>query len=369
MSNPPNFKQHLRYFASMESNPNNIQFIQENDWKTLKQRIVHTTGNIYVLVDGNTLQHCYPILLQLVPELKVAELIELEVGEESKDLDICKYIWQTFTENKAGRDSLILNLGGGVVGDLGGFVASIYKRGISYIQIPTTLLAMVDAAIGGKTGVDFMSFKNQLGVFSTAEQIIIWEGFLKSLPKEELRSGFAEALKHSLIADKELWNKLKDIHLDSNLSNEIIREAVGIKAKIVEEDPFEKGKRKILNFGHTVGHAIETYFLKKGKPIRHGEAVAVGMICAAFLSNKKSSLPKDEMLEIIKQIDFYFPRLKMNQDEIPSIIDNLSQDKKNLGDKNQFVLLERIGKSVWDVEIEKELLEDSLSFYLFGNEK
>lgn len=348
---------------SVEHN-SNVHFAEANDWQVLRERIKNTTGKIYLLVDTNTLQYCYPHLLHFVPELKKSEIIEIEPGEDSKDLQICFHIWRSFTEHNAGRDSLLINLGGGVLSDLGGFVASVYKRGISFIHLPTTLLAMVDAAIGGKTGIDFMDFKNQLGTFSRAEHIFIWQTFLGTLPESELISGFAEVMKHALIADSEFWSRLCFQKIKLINWNEIIPHAVKIKEDIVAEDPMERGKRKLLNFGHSMGHAIESLFLEKNKAIRHGEAVAAGMICELYLSGEILGLGRKKRNEIVQQIDSHFSRLAINEEDIPNILQKVSQDKKNMDNKLLFSLLKNIGDGKWDVEVESKLLEKSILFYM-----
>ncbi|MEM9391159.1 MAG: 3-dehydroquinate synthase family protein, partial [Bacteroidota bacterium] len=217
-----------------------------------------------VLVDENTLTHCYPIIENVLPP---HSLIQINSGEEFKTIETCSSIWKMLTENAFDRKGLLINLGGGVIGDMGGFCARTYKRGLQFINLPTTLLAQVDASIGGKLGIDFEGLKNHIGLFSEPDQVIVDPVFLRSLPKNELTSGFAEVIKHNLIADIDNWNRLNKLQLDDINWLDTIRHSVEIKKKIVEEDPLEGGKRKILNFGHTVGHAVESYRMLNGKRI------------------------------------------------------------------------------------------------------
>ena len=350
----------------MQTDPitNNIHFIEDNDWQILAQILHDNTGSIYVLADSNTFRDCYPVLLRAVPQLKDSAIIEIEPGEENKDLEICSHIWQTLTEQNAGRDSLILNLGGGVVTDIGGFVAAVYKRGISYVHVPTSLLGMVDAAVGGKTGVDFLGFKNQIGVYAPAFKILIWDGFLDTLPEEEIVAGYAEVLKYALISDLNLWDSLWGKELEDLDWQEVIKRSVAIKSAIVSEDPYEHGQRKLLNFGHTVGHALESYFLLRDNPIRHGEAVAAGMLCAAFLSVWQADLPESRQREIVLEIDRHFTRLKFRESDFDEIVSYIAQDKKSIGGKNRFVLLKEIGEATWGIQMDMKLLKKALLLYL-----
>ncbi|HLG03452.1 MAG TPA: 3-dehydroquinate synthase family protein, partial [Bacteroidia bacterium] len=241
----------------------------------------------FILVDENTLQFCLPQLVGQVQMLAGAEVIELESGEKNKTVEVCSQVWSVLSELGADRQSLLINLGGGVITDMGGFIGGTYQRGISFVHVPTTLLAQADASIGGKTGVDLEGLKNQVGVFADPAGLFIYPPFLRTLPEREIRSGFAEILKHGLIADAGYWNRLKEIDPSNHQSwTPIILQSVRIKSGIAGEDPHDDGRRKILNFGHTVGHAIESLFLEEGQvSILHGEAVAAGMICEAFISH------------------------------------------------------------------------------------
>ncbi|MBT5353517.1 MAG: 3-dehydroquinate synthase [Flavobacteriales bacterium] len=290
-------------------------------------------SKIGILVDENTKEFCLPLL----SEIKKSVIIEIKSGEENKNIDSCNLIWEALTKNCFDRNSLLINLGGGVIGDMGGFCASTYKRGIEFIQIPTSLLAMVDASVGGKLGVDFNGLKNQVGLFSNPKSVIINPKFLETLPEDELRSGFAEVVKHALIVDKNLWNHLKNNPFQDLDWEEIIESSVQIKNKIVMSDPKEKGERKKLNFGHTFGHAIESYYLQKGTPILHGEAIFVGIILESELSSLSVSEKNDIKNYILSNFSLPYTPSKSN------LLNFLRNDKKNFEEKINFSLLEGIG--------------------------
>ena len=341
---------------------NNIHFI-DKDWSVLNKLVAENNySKLIVLVDSNTLQHCLPLFNPVLEQ--EFQVIEVEAGEASKDLEICAHIWQEFSEEAADRHALLINLGGGVVSDLGGFIASIYKRGISFIHIPTSLLAMVDASIGGKCGIDFLGFKNQLGSFSQAKAILIHPPFLATLANDEMLSGMAEMLKHGLIADKKHWQSLVDLdHIDLLNHSEIIKASINIKSIIVEADPFEKGERKKLNFGHTIGHAIESYFMAKDKAIKHGFAIAAGIMCESFLSFKLGLLELNEFEEINKVLRAKYQQLVFSKAEFSSILIYMQQDKKNAEGKNQFTLLHGIGNAVINQQVDEDLIVESLVYY------
>src|SRR6187551_3670199 len=263
--------------------PDNILFsdqIAEDLIAFLKQK---NYSKLAVLVDEHTLEHCYP---KIQSSLGNHFVIEVASGEEQKNLNTCQTIWQALTDNALDRHACLLVLGGGVLGDMGGFCASTYKRGIDFILVPTTLLAQVDASIGGKLGIDFNHFKNHIGVFNQPALTILHSGFLKTLPEAELRSGFAEVIKHTLISDKAMWDEISRRALKDQDWKKLIGHSVEFKAKVTTEDPKEKGLRKILNAGHTVGHALESYLLAKGRRVLHGEAIAVGLITEGYLAKK-----------------------------------------------------------------------------------
>jgi len=325
----------------------------------------YANSKIFLLVDENTFEHCVPQLISQVKFLEHAEIIEIESGEDNKTLEVCYQIWKTLSEYKADRNSLLINLGGGVITDMGGFIASTFKRGIGFINIPTTLLSQIDASVGGKVGVDFEGLKNMIGVFNEAEATFIFPEFLKTLDKRQMLSGYAEALKHALIVDAQYWEQLKEGML-SNADNwyNLICKSIEIKNQIVKKDPNEKNERKLLNFGHTVGHAIESYSLENDMlPLFHGESVAVGMICEAYISHQKMELSKKELDNICNTLlNFYSPY--MLSGEFHQYVELMKHDKKNENSEINFTLLNAIGEGVVNCEVEVDLILESLSFYI-----
>ena len=295
-------------------------------------------SQVAILVDENTKRDC----LSKLPQIENALIIEIKSGEEYKNISTCSFIWEQLTINNFDRNSLLINLGGGVIGDMGGFCAATYKRGLEFIHIPTTLLAMVDASVGGKLGIDFKGFKNQIGLFNNPKAVLISSEFLETLAESELKSGFAEVVKHALISDNSLWLKLKNTPFTDLDWEDIIDTSVQIKNKIVLADPFEKGERKKLNFGHTFGHAIESYYLEKGTPISHGEAVFMGMI----LETKISDLSETDKNEIKNYVlsNFALPYTPKKS----SLHKFLINDKKNQDGKINFTLLNGIGNCSLD---------------------
>ena len=295
-------------------------------------------SQVAILVDENTKRDC----LSKLPQIENALIIEIKSGEEYKNISTCSFIWEQLTINNFDRNSLLINLGGGVIGDMGGFCAATYKRGLEFIHIPTTLLAMVDASVGGKLGIDFKGFKNQIGLFNNPKAVLISSEFLETLAESELKSGFAEVLKHALISDNSLWLKLKNTPFTDLDWEDIIDTSVQIKNKIVLADPFEKGERKKLNFGHTFGHAIESYYLEKGTPISHGEAVFMGMI----LETKISDLSETDKNEIKNYVlsNFALPYTPKKSNLHKFLIN----DKKNQNGKINFTLLNGIGNCSFD---------------------
>lgn len=320
-------------------------------------------SKVFVLVDSNTKKHC---LEQFTVNggFKIDTVIEIKPGEENKTLQTCTIVWNALSTAGGDRKSVLINLGGGVVTDLGGFVASTFKRGIDFINVPTTLLAMVDASIGGKTGVDFEGLKNQIGVINQPQLILVFSEFLKTLDQRQVKSGFAEMLKHGLICDFKYWKEL--IQLDNlNHIGNYVEKSTEIKSNVVEQDPYEAGLRKTLNFGHTLGHAIESYFLMdtNRETLLHGEAIAAGMILEGFLSHELTGLSKLELDEIKQSFLDRYEKIEFNTSEIESIITLLQHDKKNTHGKINFVLLNAIGKSVIDVKVAPELFEKAFAYY------
>lgn len=319
-------------------------------------------SQIAVLTDTNTLKHCYSFVKDHLPAHTV---FTIQPGEEYKNIDTCVYLWEKMTALSMDRKSLFINLGGGVIGDMGGFAASAYKRGIKFINLPTTLLSMADASVGGKLGIDFQGYKNHIGFFTEPEEIFISPKFLHTLPANELRSGFAEIIKHSLIGDKSHWKKLtassfKDQEMDLHISH-----AVKFKSEVVKQDPYEQGLRKILNFGHTIGHAVESYFLDKGnKKLLHGEAIAIGMVTEAYLSVKYTGLENNALEEITAFLLSIFGKVSIETSIIPELIELTTHDKKNEGGKTLFTLLSAIGEAKYNCLVDVEEIRNSILYYI-----
>jgi len=315
-------------------------------------------ASIAVLVDKNTRTCCYDLIKQKLPKHTV---IEVPVGEEHKTIDTCQLIWKSMTELQLDRHSLLIVIGGGVLGDMGGFCAATYKRGIDFVLMPTTLLAQVDASIGGKLGIDFGPFKNHIGVFQLPVSTNIGTDFLKSLSNEELRSGFAEIIKHCIIADKKMWLAISKKSLVQQDWLKLVKHSVKIKARVVKKDPTEKGLRKILNFGHSVGHALEGHFLKSASRILHGEAIAIGMIMESYIAASKKLISKKELATISRYIFSVFGKVILP--EADQWLSLLKQDKKNKGNKILMALPKGIGKAVWDVSVTQKEIRNSLDYY------
>jgi len=342
-------------------------YFSEDAFDQLNDYLSHTNHSvIFILVDSNTHNFCLNSFLQKIATEIPVEVIEMEAGEEHKNIETCSGIWNVLSELNGDRKSLIINLGGGVVTDLGGFVSSTFKRGIPFINVPTTLLSMVDASVGGKTGVDLGSIKNQIGVINQPEMVLIDPNFLSTLSAREMRSGLAEILKHGLIASEEYWKKATQLdNLGIEDLADLIKESVLIKTKVVTEDPFEKGLRKTLNYGHTLGHAIESYFLTQDDKdtLLHGEAIAIGMIMSTYISSNITGFPKDKLLAITQKLNEFYPKVEFHQEDIQQIIDLLKFDKKNEYGKINFVLLKNIADPVIDQEVNNDLIISAFEFY------
>jgi 3-dehydroquinate synthase len=313
-----------------------------------------------VIMDSHTAKFCYPIVSRHLPE---HTSFAFEAGEIHKTLDTCRDIWGWMTENSFDRKTLILNIGGGVTGDMGGFCASTYKRGIRFINMPTTLLSQVDASVGGKLGIDFNGFKNHIGVFNQPEGVLISEEFLTTLPESELRSGYAEVIKHGLIRNENYFNSLKTNNWQNQSWKDIISVSVGIKREVVDKDPKEKGLRKILNFGHTIGHAIESHYLDTPFHLLHGEAIAIGMIAEAYLSHKFLRMPIEHLDIISQKLLAVFGKIHIDREDFDPIIDLCFQDKKNDGNVLNFSLLKRIGTCDFNIVVGKEAITEALEYY------
>jgi 3-dehydroquinate synthase len=323
--------------------------------------------SIFVLVDTNTKAACFPILEAALAAEYPLQLIEIPAGEEHKNIETCSLIWSALLKGQASRKSLLLNLGGGVIGDMGGFCAATYKRGMDFIQIPTTLLSEVDASVGGKLGIDFQAVKNGVGVFQNPQMVLIHPPFLKTLPKRELYSGFAEVIKHALIQDAEHWEKIQTITALEQYEDwtAIIDHSIKIKAKVVEQDPHEKGLRKILNFGHTIGHAIESLSWETDQPLLHGEAIAIGMICEAYIAQLELGLPKAELDAIANYILKLYPPFDLEKLDRQKLLQLMLQDKKNEGASILGSLITAIGTAAFNVGLKEQMILDSLNYYAF----
>ncbi|SEF43966.1 3-dehydroquinate synthase [Algoriphagus boritolerans] len=318
-------------------------------------------SHLVVLTDSNTQTHCLPLINGVLPNSTI--YISVEPGEIHKNLETCSSIWSEMTDAGLDRKALMLNLGGGVITDMGGFCASLYKRGIRFINMPTTLLSQVDASVGGKLGVDFNGLKNHLGVFNEPETVIISPEFLKTLPHSELRSGYAEVLKHGLIRDKSYFEKLKSENWESQDWESLIMHSVGIKKAVVQADPKEAGLRKILNFGHTIGHAFESYFLDSENHLLHGEAIALGMICEGFLSAQKIGFSFEELDHLTKMMLQIYGKVEFSKEHLDPILDLCLQDKKNEGNVLLFSLLNSIGDCTYNIPVNREEIRDAIHYY------
>jgi 3-dehydroquinate synthase len=322
-------------------------------------------SSLFILVDEHTQSCCLePFLNQT--RLTDVQVLTMGAGEENKQLETCEKLWHQLSELGADRNSALLNLGGGVVTDLGGFVACTFKRGIDFYNIPTSLLAMVDASLGGKTGIDLGLLKNQIGVIEEPQEVIIYSQWLQTLPEVEIRSGFAEMLKHGLIANLGYWQELlKLTTLDANSLAPFIESSIAVKKEVVEIDPKERGLRKILNYGHTLGHAIESYFLTHPhkKRLLHGEAIAVGMVLEAFLSIHCCDLKPTDAAAIKAGFKRYYPLVSFSNEDVNAILNLLRHDKKNKAGRVNFVLLKSIGQPQMDVEVPQELFLKAFEYY------
>jgi 3-dehydroquinate synthase len=332
-----------------------------NQMKTDLQQVIakKNYSKLVVLVDSNTRKACYP---KLNFELPVHYIIEIPAGEEQKNLTTCELVWQKLTDLNSDRKALLIVLGGGVSGDLGGFCAATYKRGIDFILLPTTLLSQVDASVGGKLGIDFHGFKNHIGVFQEPVATIIDTQFLNTLPEAELRSGFAEVIKHCLLSDKTMWDDIRKKKLTEMEWSALVQHSVSFKAAVTQADPKESGLRKILNFGHTIGHALESYFLNTPNRLLHGEAIAIGMIAESWIAQQKNLLTQDELNQIQSYIIQLYGKVFLPTNKA-AIVSLTLQDKKNVADKILIAVPKGIGSHVWDIEVGESEIIDALNFY------
>jgi len=323
-------------------------------------------SSIFILVDENTDQFCLEIFIKK-SGIKLFNKIIIASGEDNKNIDTCVSIWDQLNSYKADRKSLLINLGGGVLTDIGGFAASTYLRGIKFINIPTTLLGMVDAAHGGKTGIDFKLLKNQIGVFNEPIEVLLDNEYLKTLSKEEFINGYAEVVKHSLLTNKPdlTFNSLVKLDLFKD-SDYIINSYSKVKNEIVKSDKYESNIRKVLNLGHTIGHAVESYSHISDKivDLKHGQAIVIGIITELYISHRKFNFPLKDVISVKNHLNKYFNSITLEENDIINIYDLMVYDKKNEGSKINFVLLKEIGKPVIDQIVDKQLFKESFEFYI-----
>lgn len=332
--------------------------------KAAVERIVH--DRLFVLTDETTLRLCWPLVSQL-PCVQGAQMITIAPTDEHKTLESLAHVWTALQKGGATRRSLLICLGGGMVTDLGGFAASTFKRGIAYINVPTTLLSMVDAAVGGKTGINFGGLKNEVGVFNPANAVILDAEFLRTLDRENLLSGYAEMIKHGLISSTEHWVELLSFDLDNvdyARLTQLVAQSVKVKERIVEEDPHEHGIRKALNLGHTVGHAFESLALEEHRTVLHGYAVAWGLVCELYLSVVRMGFPRDKFYQTRQFIKEHYGQFPFTCKHYPRLLELMAHDKKNLevGQVN-FTLLADIGDIRINQTASREEIEEMLDFY------
>ncbi len=322
---------------------------------------------LLLLTDSNTVKYCYPLIKDYLP--KNIPLFVLEAGEDQKNIESVVKVWDFLNQHAADRKSVVINLGGGVLCDLGGFAASTFKRGLDFIHIPTTLLSQVDASVGGKTGVNFKSYKNEIGSFSFPLKVLIDTNFLKTISQEHILSGFGEMLKHAFIKDEAYYSELQALDLDKNSLDynqllKLVQHSVKIKEDVVLADPMEIGLRKILNFGHTIGHAFESFFMGTANELIHGKAVAYGMIMELYLSHLKLGFSKVKLIEVTNYLNSVYGKLIFEKTDCEKLYALMTHDKKNENSQINFTLLEDIGVSVINQTAGKQEIFDAFDFYL-----
>ena len=333
----------------------------------LKAVLDNTTyDKLFVLTDEHTDKQCYP-LIESVPAIQQAQRVVIPANDSNKNLENLAQVWKFLTKNGATRHSLLINLGGGMITDLGGFAAATYKRGIAYINIPTTLLGSVDAAVGGKTGINFGGYKNEIGAFYPALHIIITAEFLNTLTQKDILSGYAEMIKHGLLDSEAIWDRTINFDLqtiDYNLLNDLVMESVLIKQRIVEKDPFEKNIRKALNLGHTIGHAFESFALDNDRAVPHGYAVAWGLVAELYLSHKLCNFPKETLDLVTQFIKQNYGAFEFNREDYNTLYQLMVHDKKNVGDTINFTLLGDVGNIQIDQTADRRMIEEALDYYI-----
>ena len=322
---------------------------------------------MFILVDETTERLCLPLVTDFAC-LQGAQVITIGATDANKTMDSLAHVWEMLGSQGATRHTLLINIGGGMVTDLGGFAASTFKRGINYINIPTTLLSMVDASVGGKTGINFRGLKNEIGVFNNASSVILDTQFLKTMDHENILSGYAEMLKHGLISNEQMWAELMNFDLeqpDFLQLKRMVADSVAVKQHIVTEDPTEQGIRKALNLGHTAGHAFESFALRQ-QPILHGYAVAFGLICELYLSAVKTGFPTDKMHQTVRFIQEHYGKMDITCDDYPTLLELMTHDKKNVAGVINFTLLGGIGDIRINQTATKEEIFEALDFYREG---
>lgn len=323
---------------------------------------------IFVLTDTTTIKLCWPVVKDY-PCLSEAQTITIGATDVAKNLDSIAHVWECLQKGGATRHSLMINLGGGMITDLGGFAASTFKRGINFINIPTTLLSMVDASVGGKTGINFGGLKNEIGVFNDSKYVFLCTEFLKTLDDENLRSGYAEMLKHGLISTTNHWRDIVSFDItqpDLTILQQMVADSVAVKEKVVTEDPHEHGIRKALNLGHTVGHAFESWAMRKQRPILHGYAVAFGIIPELYLSVRHTDFPVEVMRQAVTYIKEAYGTLPITCDDYPELIELMTHDKKNIAGTINFTLLGGIGDIRINQTATTKEIEEALDFFREG---
>ena len=325
-----------------------------------------TYDKLFVLTDEHTDKQCYP-LISAIPAIEKAKRVVIPADDSNKSLENLTHVWKFLTANGATRHSLLINLGGGMISDLGGFAAATFKRGIGYINIPTTLLGAVDASVGGKTGINFEGYKNEIGAFYPAKHIVISSEFMNTLSPEDILSGYAEMIKHALLDSESIWNKTINFNLTTinyELLNELVMKSVYIKQSIVEKDPYERNIRKALNLGHTIGHAFESFALDNNRAVPHGYAVAWGLLAELYLSHKVCNFPK-ELLETVSEFIFKnYGTFSIHKTDYNVLYNFMIHDKKNEGDTINFTLLAGIGDIKINQTVDKILIFEALDYFI-----
>ena len=321
---------------------------------------------LFILTDTNTQEKCYP-LIKDIPALQDAPVITVQAGDTHKDIEQVAYIWSRLSNEGASRNSLLVNLGGGMITDMGGFAGATFKRGLRTVNIPTTLMASVDAAVGGKTGINFNGLKNEVGSFYPPECVFIDCEFLRTIDRDNLLSGYAEMIKHALISSMDIYASVLLFDLDAKIDyaflNRMVAQSVAVKERIVEEDPKEHGIRKALNFGHTIGHAYESLSFKKNRPLLHGHAVAAGIVSELYLSHKVCGFPMEKLSQVVYYLKEYYPAFVFDCKDYDTLYELMTHDKKNEAGIINFTLLSQVGDVQINQQVSKEKILESLDFY------